>query len=904
VDASKLGTDINTGQLVSLAQEARLRGLYVIGKTGTGKTNLLINLILQDIEQGMGVCFLDTHGDPINDILARIPKGREQDVILLDPLDKDAAFGLNLFECDATDEKQVSRTVSYVLEVFAKLFTKSGVFDTEAVNMELTLRNAAYALIDNLAAYATTLAEMPLLIDDEYARERLIGNINNGFHSEALRFWKRYHGWKMPEQFSMAGSTSRALNRFLTNIFIKQVVGQSRTTLTFRKIMDERKILLVKLSRQDRELTNLIGSIVIGQIANAAFSREDTPEDQRVQFNLYADEYQRFSTPTFAELLAEVRKYKIATCVAHQWRQQLDVDNRKATLNAGTMVVFEVSGEDGEELAKQFKAEPQQQPGRYRHEMKKQPRMEKYKEREWDTEENKKQFEEEKRKLEQFGFGQVTDAMLNDRYQTQGENWVSYMYSLAFSPDANMQGVMEDCIQDAYMSAPFHESIVEQKFFQLFNPDYTDERVQQYLLQHIYAPGSTMQQPVLRNPHQLEYQFPADLPTMAEMRLEQYREPKDLLQLMRASKAEKLLALLRNGEDNIGLEKFEMEHFPGLIKLKQKAVYRFEPKGTLYGIAQLSQCQWEDEEKIQEEAEKRDKAYILLGKELGTRILLRNELSSMVGGADIDTIPELVKLIPPIYSLRKKRIEKKLQECEERMERLREVIGGMNTQWASQSSSSYRKYAAKHAYGYWHLTSFPEVFVWYVSKLSNYKRKSKYQRKRFEEGIQELAEFRREHYIEVEKERPTGDLEPVYTHTPVARGLYTGDEKTPVYELVYEPGLMESPSDAEKRVAKELANPTKKYTAQVKLESGEEHLIAIEETEQFRPAAALSDILVRHQSIVDQTRKLYCKKRTEVEQEIAARQEELTKPIQRKAKAKTGDEQLTPEQLEKLKKSS
>src|SRR5437764_15353172 len=120
MDASILGKDINSGQLVTLAQEARLRGLYVIGKTGTGKTNLLVNLTLQDIEAGMGVCFITPHSDAIEDILERLPDSRKDDVILLDPLDQTHAFGLNHFEChDPTNEEQVDLLVSYILEVFA-----------------------------------------------------------------------------------------------------------------------------------------------------------------------------------------------------------------------------------------------------------------------------------------------------------------------------------------------------------------------------------------------------------------------------------------------------------------------------------------------------------------------------------------------------------------------------------------------------------------------------------------------------------------------------------------------------------------------------------------------------------------------------------------------------------------
>ena len=194
MDASILGKDINSGQLVTLEQEQRLRGLYVIGKTGSGKTTLLVNMILQDIEQGMGVCLIEPHGDSIVEIVKRLPAGREQDVILLDPLD-DYAFGLNLYHCDnPLDDKQVSRTVNYVMEVFAKLFTDGDITFAHFPNMAQVLRNTAYTLIANPGM---TMAEIPLLLHDDNARARLITQVRN---PQVLLFWQRYERKKTQEQ--------------------------------------------------------------------------------------------------------------------------------------------------------------------------------------------------------------------------------------------------------------------------------------------------------------------------------------------------------------------------------------------------------------------------------------------------------------------------------------------------------------------------------------------------------------------------------------------------------------------------------------------------------------------------------------------------------------------------------
>lgn len=352
---SVLGTDITTGERVTIDQEQRLKGIYIIGKTGTGKTTLKVNLILQDITQGMGVCFITPHGDAITDILKRLPKDREQDVILLDPMDKTHAFGLNLLYCtDPTNNEEVSRVISFVIEVFAKLFTESGDIMKEAPNMAETLQMALPVLLANQSP-PMTIAEIPLLTRDATARTKLLARVT---HPAVNGFWQDYHTWSRKEQDELTSSTRKRVNDFLIDPFLFEIIGQNRKTLQFREIMDSRKILLVKLPRKPELIASLIGSVIVMQIANAAFSREDTPEDQRVLFNLYADEYQRFSTPTFAELLTEVRKYKIATGVAHQARGQLDHANKVATLNAGTLIVYQVSGDDAKELAPNFKRTP------------------------------------------------------------------------------------------------------------------------------------------------------------------------------------------------------------------------------------------------------------------------------------------------------------------------------------------------------------------------------------------------------------------------------------------------------------------------------------------------------------------------------------------------------------------
>ncbi len=202
------------------------------------------------------------------------------------------------------------------MEIFAKLFTESGDLIKEAPNMARTLQYVIPVLLAHQSPHMT-MAEIPLLIMDEIARPKLLASVSNPI---VQSFWRSYHRWRADRQEELTASTMSRLGNFLLDPLIMQIVGQAETTLNFQQIMDTNKILLISLSRDYPLITSLIGSVIISQIANAAFSRKDTPEAERVQCNLYADEYQRFSTPTFAELLTEVRKYKIATCVAHQFR--------------------------------------------------------------------------------------------------------------------------------------------------------------------------------------------------------------------------------------------------------------------------------------------------------------------------------------------------------------------------------------------------------------------------------------------------------------------------------------------------------------------------------------------------------------------------------------------------------
>ncbi len=337
-----------TGDYVDVPQASRRQGLYIIGATGTGKSGLKENLIVQDIKQGYGVCILDPHGDLINAVLSRMDR-HEDDVILLDITDYHYPFGINLFSCsDPTNPLEVQKIVDQVFHVFEKLL---GVSQETQLILEY-LYNCTATLIAN-PGY--TMADIPLLLQDEACRRKLVANVTD---SDVIGFWKHHDQKKPNDQNNDIASTLRRVRRFLQPLS-RNIVGQSASTIDLQRIMDEGKILLVKLSAQYQSVSNLIGSMLIALILNAMYAR---PANKRRQFNLYADEFQRFATDDFATLLTEARKFGIATTIAHQARFQPGMTDgiRATTLGATNLVVFRVQPEDATELAGRFDITPQE----------------------------------------------------------------------------------------------------------------------------------------------------------------------------------------------------------------------------------------------------------------------------------------------------------------------------------------------------------------------------------------------------------------------------------------------------------------------------------------------------------------------------------------------------------------
>jgi hypothetical protein len=347
-----IGTDTHTGREISLTQAAKQQGVYIIGANGTGKTSLLLQMILSDIRQGLGICLIEPHGDLTHAVLSGIPRHRLNDVVYLDVEDFEFPFGLNLFEVPKPGTLKTQAAVaSFVSHTFETLWQNSG-FDTPRLMQNL--RAVTRTLTANPGS---TFAEIPLLYASAAIRARMLAKVTN---PPILQFWEEYEAMNPRDRRLFTESTLNRVTAFLDEPMIQHILAQSKTTINFRYIMDHAKILLIKLSPQFEEASRLIGTVIIGKLLMTAFSRADTPEERRQPFNLYVDEAQRFQSSDFATFISEARKWNLSTTISHQVLTQLLEQNRASALASGTIICFRVSGQDAPVLARSYDTTPTQ----------------------------------------------------------------------------------------------------------------------------------------------------------------------------------------------------------------------------------------------------------------------------------------------------------------------------------------------------------------------------------------------------------------------------------------------------------------------------------------------------------------------------------------------------------------
>lgn len=352
---SLLGSNSYRGQetRIYLSPEDRLRHLYVIGQTGTGKTGLLKSMIMQDIKNGDGCCFIDPHGNDILDILAAIPPERYKDVIYFDPADLSRPLGLNFLEYNLSHPEQKTFIVNELLMIFRRLY--GDVPESMGPAFEQYFRNATLLVMEDPASGSTILDIARVLSNSEFRREKLAKSMNPVVN----QFWNEI-ATKAGGDAALENIVPYITNKFddfTANDFIRPIVGQQQSSFNFREVMDTKKILLINLSkgRLGEKNANLLGLIIVGKLFMAALSRADNPRAVYPPFYLYIDEFQNVTTDSIPGILSEARKYKLALTMAHQFLNQIEEKTRNAVFgNVGNMAVFRVGEEDAEFFAKQF----------------------------------------------------------------------------------------------------------------------------------------------------------------------------------------------------------------------------------------------------------------------------------------------------------------------------------------------------------------------------------------------------------------------------------------------------------------------------------------------------------------------------------------------------------------------
>ncbi|MDD4304874.1 MAG: type IV secretion system DNA-binding domain-containing protein, partial [Patescibacteria group bacterium] len=328
-----------------IREDDRRRHVYIIGKTGMGKSCLIENMVIQDIRDGHGVALVDPHGDLVEKILHFIPANRINDVVYVNPSDFDFPIAFNVLE--NVDAKSRHLIASGLLGVFKKIWA-----DSWGPRLEYVLNNAIIALLEYPGS--TLLGIMRLLVDKDY-REKVVKNITDPV---VKSFWvDEYNKYPQKFQAEAIAPIQNKVGRFLSTPLTRNIVGQVKSSIDIRQIVDGQKILLLNLSkgRIGEDNSALLGAMIITKIQLAIMSRVDTPEEQRKDFYLYVDEFQNFATESFANILSEARKYRLNLIVAHQYIEQLEETVSAAIFgNVGTMIVFRIGASDAEFLEKEF----------------------------------------------------------------------------------------------------------------------------------------------------------------------------------------------------------------------------------------------------------------------------------------------------------------------------------------------------------------------------------------------------------------------------------------------------------------------------------------------------------------------------------------------------------------------
>ena len=335
----------NIRKKFGIKTDDRRRHIYVVGKTGMGKTVMMENMAIQDIKQGRGIGFIDPHGEAAENLLNFVPSERINDVIYFNPADLDYPIAFNVME--KTDLEHRHLIASGLMGVFKKIWP-----DVWSARMEYILNNSILALLEYPGS--TLLGINRMLADSDYRKkvvERITDPMVKSFWiTEFARYTQRY-------EVEATAAIQNKVGQFISAPLIRNIIGQVQSSIDMRKVMDEGKILIANISKgrvgEDNSL--LLGALLITKLQLAAMSRVDVPEEQRRDFFLYVDEFQNFATESFVNILSEARKYRLSLVLGHQYITQMEEKVRDAVFgNVGTIISFRVGAEDAEYLEKEF----------------------------------------------------------------------------------------------------------------------------------------------------------------------------------------------------------------------------------------------------------------------------------------------------------------------------------------------------------------------------------------------------------------------------------------------------------------------------------------------------------------------------------------------------------------------
>ena len=342
----------SSGQKFGIKRADRRQHMYVIGKTGVGKTAFLKNMALQDINNGQGIAIIDPHGEFVEEVLDNIPPHRINDVVYFNPADMEHPVSFNIM--DVSDPKYKHLIASGLIGIFTKIWA-----NVWSARMEYILSNCILALLD--IPGTTLLGISRMLVDRDY-RQKIINNLKDPV---VKSFWvNEYEEWESRYRNEAIAPVQNKVGQFLNVSFVRNIVGQAKNTIDIDEIMNNQKILLVNVSkgRIGEDNAAILGAMIITKIQLAAMERVRIPEDERKDFYMYVDEFQNFATDSFVNILSEARKYRLDLIIAHQYVAQLVTDASTAVRdavfgNVGTMLSFRVGAADAEFLEPEFTPE-------------------------------------------------------------------------------------------------------------------------------------------------------------------------------------------------------------------------------------------------------------------------------------------------------------------------------------------------------------------------------------------------------------------------------------------------------------------------------------------------------------------------------------------------------------------